>query len=74
MSDMKSSTQIWFGRLVQRCPHADRALAAAPPANRKPFLAIKPIDLLQVHATPLAFGHLPQPPVAEPASFSRQHA
>ena len=58
-------------RPMQR-PRADRALAATPPANRKSFLAIKPVDLLQIHALPLAFGHLPQPPIAEPASFGRQ--
>src|SRR4029077_14007900 len=63
---------VWPLRLAQWRPRADRALATTPPANRKPFLAIQPVDLLQVHAPSLAFGHLPQPPVAEPASFARQ--
>src|SRR5205814_8648520 len=59
-------------RPVQQRPRADRALPTTPPSNRKPFLPIQPVDLLQVHAPSLAFGHLPQPPVAEPASFGRQ--
>src|SRR4029077_12945637 len=63
---------VWPLRLAQWRPRADRALATTPPANRKPFLGIQPVDLLQFHAPSLAFAHPPQPPVAEPAPFGRQ--
>ena len=58
----------------QRRPGAQRPLAAAPPAHCQAFLAVEPVDFLQVHAPPFALGHLTQPPITEPATLGRQHA
>ncbi|PTM44365.1 hypothetical protein C8J24_2568 [Sphingomonas aerolata] len=51
-----------------------RALAAATLAHRHPLLAIQPIHLLQVHASPLAPERDRQPPVAEPTTLVRDLA
>ena len=59
-------------RPMQRRPRADRALAATSPANRKSFLAIKPVDLLHFMHCPWRFLAISRKLIAEPASFGRQ--
>src|SRR4029077_18128584 len=46
---------------------ADGAAPSAPALHRQPFLAVKPIDLLEIHLRPLSLEHPPQTPVTEPS-------
>ncbi|MEN9719243.1 MAG: hypothetical protein RIQ99_2121 [Pseudomonadota bacterium] len=53
-----------------RCAAATRPFAAAPTANRQPFLPVEPVELLVVHDHTLAFQHDADPAIAKAAPLA----
>lgn len=69
-SDTKSSDQrCWVPAGSLSAPASQRALAVTTFAHRQPFLAIQPVDLLQIHALSLSLEHDRQPSTAELATL-----